>query len=152
MRRIALFLVMVVVVLASSVPAWASDSTLRNALKPYKMRLTADVAYLAVFKVPSKAKAGTVSVKLPKIEKDLLGATQAANANQASTKNGRKARAQVLAGLHDALAATDSARACVNAVKAGKAPAAKSDRKLEQSNINKAIPLLESGGKLLKLF
>ena len=152
MRRVGISLVIVMGLAALAGPAWASDATLKNALKPYKTRLTADVAYLAAFKVPSSSAASGVQSKLSKISKDLQGATQAANANQASTKNGRKGRSQVLDGLHDAIAAADSARACVKAVKAGKASAAKSDRKLEQSNVNRAIPLLESGGKLLKLF
>lgn len=133
-------------------PAWASDATLKSALKPYEARLTKDIAYLAGFRVPSKKATGGALKRLAKINKDLKGAVQAANHNQASSKNGRKGRSLVLSGLHDAIAAAGAARSCAKAAKAGHHAAAKLDRKHEQREINRAIPELESGGKLLHLF
>jgi len=152
MKRVGLSLLVIVGLAVAPAPGWATDASLKSALKPYKTRLTTDVAYLAGFKVPKKSAVGGVLKKLSKITKDLQGAATAANRNQASSNTGRQGRTQVLAGLHDATSAGAAARACAKAVRSGKGSKAKTDHKQVQSNINKAIPLLESGGTKLKLF
>ena len=58
----------------------------------------------------------------------------------------------MLSGLHDATLAASDARAAAAAARSGKRSTARRDAKEEQREINKAIPLFESGGKLLHLF
>ena len=132
--------------------AQASDATLEKAMKPYEKRLTNDISYLSNFSAPSKKAAPSTLNKLSRISSDLAAATKAATGHQASTSSGRKGRTQILAALHDATTATSDARTCAKAARAGKKSTAKRDAKTEQRQINKAIPLFESGGKLLKLF
>jgi hypothetical protein len=152
MKRWLLPLLLVAGLLASAPLAQASDASLKHALSPFKSRLTADIAYLAGFKSPSKSAAGGVLRKLSKIGHDLSGATQAANGQQASTNSGRRGRTLVLSGLHHASLATSDAQASARAARAGKRATAKSDAKNEQTEINKAIPQFEQGGRLLHLF
>ena len=132
--------------------AMASDSSLENALKLYKSKLTVNIAYLANFKAPSKSGAATALRKLSKIKGDLNGAKNAATANQGSTASGKAARTQVISGLGDALTSLGDDQKSATAAKSGKASTAKSDAKAGFKEINKAIPLLESGGMKLKLF
>ncbi|MGP0036132.1 MAG: hypothetical protein ACLP4R_16395 [Solirubrobacteraceae bacterium] len=132
--------------------AQASDATLQKAMRPYDKRLTTDISYLSNFSAPSKKAAPSTLSKLSTISSDLSGAIKAASGQQASTSSGRKGRTQILAALHYATAATNDAKACATAARVGKRSTAKRDAKTEQSQINKAIPLFESGGKLLKLF
>jgi hypothetical protein len=134
--------------LAAAPLAQASNASLEKALKPYETRLTTDISYLSNFSAPSKKAAPAALTKLSKINSDLSGATKAATGQQASTSSGRKGRTQVLSALHEATVATSDARACATAARSGK----KSTAKSEQSEINKAIPLFESGGELLHLF
>ena len=152
MKRFVLPLILMFSVLALAPLAAASDKSLESALKPYKSKLTTDVAYLAAFKAPSKSKAGGVLKKLSKIEGDLTGAKNAANGQQASTSSGTQGRTEVLSGLGDLLAANGDAKNSASAAKAGKSSTAKSDAKLELKATNKAIPVLEAGGMKLKLF
>jgi hypothetical protein len=147
----ALILASLATVLTTGV-AQASDASLKNALKAYEMRLTSDIGSLSSFTVPSKNAANGVLGKLSTIAKDLSGATRAANGQQASTSTGRTGRIEVLSALNYASTATRDARASASAAKAGKSSTARSDQSQEQSAINKAIPLFESGGKKLHLF
>ena len=147
-----LILLVLLGLLALAPLAHASDATLEKAMKAYEKRLTTDISYLANFSVPSKKAAPSTLSKLSRIVNDLAGATKAATRHQASTSSGRKGRTQILAALHDATAATSDAKACATAARAGKRSTAKRDSKAEQRQIDKAIPLFESGGKLLKLF
>jgi hypothetical protein len=132
--------------------AIASDSSLEKALKPYKSKLTVDIAYLANFKAPGRSGAGAALKQLSKIKGDLNGAKSAATDNQGSTASGKTARTQVISGLGDALTSLADDQKSANAAKSGKASTAKSDAKAGFKEINKAIPLLESGGMKLKLF
>ena len=152
MKRAVLFPVVVVALGALAPAGAASDKSLENALKPYKSKLTADVAYLANFKAPSKSKAGAALKKLATVNGDLTGAKNAAENNQASSSKGRSGRTAVIAGLTDALAAVADGKASASAAKSGKASTAKTDAKAELKETNKAIPLLESGGMKLGLF
>jgi formate-dependent nitrite reductase cytochrome c552 subunit len=150
MKRTALTVAVGALVIAPA--ASASDSTLKNALKPYSSKLTSDIAYLATFPTPSKSTAGSVSKHLSKIEKDLKGAQRAAQDNQASSSKGTTGRSEVLTGLGDAIKATADANASVAAARAGKKSTAKNDAKSARSEISKAVPVLEAGGKALGLF
>ena len=150
MKRIALSVVLGGLVIAPA--ATASDSSLTNALKPYKAKLTSDIAYLATFQAPSKGAAGGVGKKLAKIEKDLKAVRGAAQANQASSSKGATGRSEVLAGVGDALTATGDAKASVAAARAGKKATAKKDAKAARAEIAKAVPVLEAGGHALGLF
>lgn len=132
--------------------AQASDASLERALKAYKGRLTVDIAYLSNFSVPSHKAAATVLHKLSKVRSDLSGARRAATHQQASSSSARKGQALVLSALRDVLAAESDAHACAAAVRSADRAAAKRDQAKEQSEVNKAIPLFESGGKLLHLF
>ncbi len=152
MKRITLSLLIAAGFAVLPSAAAASDATLKSALKAYETKLTTDIGYLSSFSTPSKNGAKGALQKLSKIDKDLAGATKAANKNQGSTANGKKGRTEILAALKDATAADSSAQACAKAAHAAKHSAAKSALKQEQRQINKAIPLFESGGKLLKLF
>jgi hypothetical protein len=152
MKRLVVSLVVALSVAVTAPTALASDATLKHALKPYISRLTTDIAYLASFTVPSKAKVGSVLHKVSKIGADLTAVTKAAKGQQASTKKGAQGRTLVLAGLRDATTANGLAKACAKAVKAGKKSLAKTDRKKEFATINKAIKEFESGGKDLHLF
>jgi hypothetical protein len=152
LKRFTIPLLVMLGLLAFAPLAAASDKSLENALKPYKTKLTTDVAYLAAFKAPAKSKAGGVLKKLSKITADLNGAKNAANGQQASTNSGKQGRTEVLSGLGDLLAAAGDAKNSASAAKAGKSATAKSDAKLELKATNKAIPLLEAGGTKLKLF
>jgi hypothetical protein len=150
MKRIALTVVVGALVIAPV--ASASDSTLEHALKPYKTKLTTDIAYLATFSAPSKSAARGVSKQLLKVEKDLKAAQSAAKNNQASSAKVATGRTQVLTGLSDALIAVADANASVKAARAGKTTTAKNDAKSARSEITKAVPVLEAGGKALGLF
>ncbi len=132
--------------------AQASDASLKRAVKPYVARLTADIGYLSNFSVPSRSGAATVLRRLPKISKDLRGATRAVKDNQGSTSSGRKGRTLALSALGHATIATRDARTCATAVRSGHRSAAKNDQRREQSEINKAISQFEAAGKLLHLF
>jgi hypothetical protein len=152
MKRFALALLVSLGLLAVAPLAHASDASLEHALKAYKTRLTADIAYLASFSAPSKSAAATALSRLPKLRGDLTGATQAATRQQGSTNSGRKGRTMVLSGLHDAIVATGDAGASAAAARSGNRATAKRDASREQAEINRAIPLFESGGMLLHLF
>jgi hypothetical protein len=151
-KRIMLPLAICLSVGALAPMAMASDSSLEKALKPYKSKLTVDVAYVANFKAPSKSGAAAALTKLSKIKGDLNGAKNAATANQGSTASGKTARTQVISGLSDSLTALADDQKSASEAKSGKASTAKSDAKAGFKEINKAIPLLESGGQKLKLF
>lgn len=152
MGRVVLALVVAISLLVTAPLAYASDTSLKRALKPYTARLTRDVAYLSNFSVPSKTRVNSVLRRLVRIRHDLNAVTHAAFVNHASTKSGRRGRALVLVGLRDARAAASAARACVNAVRSGDRSTARSDQRQERRKINKAIGALEAGGKLLHLF
>jgi hypothetical protein len=152
MKRVALPLLVSFGVLAVAPLAQASDASLKHALKAYQARLTADIGYLASFSAPSKSAAPASLSKLSKIRGDLTGAAQAATGQQASTPSGRKGRTLVLSGLNDAIIAVGDARASATAARSGDRSTAKNDAKVELSEINKAIPLFESGGRMLHLF
>lgn len=153
LRHAAVLLLLFSFGLLAAVPiAQANDSSLTKALKRYENRLTTDIGYLSGFTVPSRKAASAVLAKLTKVRTDLAGATHAAGARQASTSSGRKGRTQVLSALHDATVAASDAQSCATAARSGNRSTAKRDAKAEQSEINKAIPLFESGGKLLHLF
>jgi hypothetical protein len=150
MTRLVLLVLLGLLAVASL--AQASNATLEKAMKAYEKRLTTDISYLANFSAPSKHAAFSTLSKLSTITRDLAGATKAATDHQASTSSGRKGRTQILAALHDATTATSDAKASATAARSGKTSTAKRDAKAEQSEINKAIPLFESGGKTLHLF
>jgi hypothetical protein len=152
LKRIGLPLLVSLGLLVVPPLARGSDITFRRALRPYVTRLTADIGYLSSFSTPSKSAAGGVLQRLSKIRSDLTGATRAATRQRASTNSGRTGRVRVLSALHDATAAAGDASACATAARAGNRSAAKGDQTREQSEINKAIPLFESGGKLLRMF
>jgi hypothetical protein len=151
-QRVALPLLVSLGLLVATPLAQASDASLERALKAYGARLTGDIGYLSSFSAPSKRAAGAVLHRLSKVRDDLAGATRAATGRQASTSSGRKGRKLVLSGLHDATAAAGDARACATAARSGNRFAAKRYERQEQSEIGKAIPMLESGGKVLHLF
>jgi hypothetical protein len=132
--------------------ASANDASVKRAFKTYDKRLTKDIAYLANFKTPGKRSSGSVLSHVRKIRADLKGAENAQKGKKASTAGGRKGRQEVLAALHDAGTAAGSARTSAIAVRGGHHSAAKHDARQEQTAINKAIPLFESGGKKLHLF
>lgn len=150
MKRIALTVLLGALGIAPA--ATASDSSLTNALKPYKTKLTADISYLATFQAPSKSAASGVSKKLSKIGKDLKAVQKAANDNQASSSKVATGRSEVLTGVGDALKATADANASVTAARAGKKATAKKDAKAARAEISKAVPVLEAGGHALGLF
>ncbi len=150
MKRIAL--TVLVGALAIAPAATASDSSLVAALKPYKTKLTNDIAYLSTFAAPSKSAASGVSKKLSKIEKDLKAVQSAAKDNPASSSKGTTGRSEVLAGVGDALTATADANAAVAAARAGHKATAKKDARAARAEIAKAVPVLEAGGHALGLF
>lgn len=152
MKRVAPALLVSLGLLVASPLAQASDASLKSALKRYEARLTTDIGYLSSFSAPSRSTAPAALSRLSKIRSDLTGAARAATGEQASTSSGRKGRTLVLSGLHDATVAADDARACATAARSGNRSTARGDAKAEQSEINKAIGLFESGGKLLHLF
>ena len=152
MKRVALPLLVAVALVAVTPVAQASDQTLRRALQAYKTRLTADIAYLASFSAPTKSKASVALRRLSKVRSDLTGATRAANGQQASSGSGRRGRKLVLSGLQHALTAAGDARASATAARSGNRAAAKRDARHERGEINQAVPLFESGGRLLHLF
>jgi hypothetical protein len=152
MKRVALSILVLLGMLAAAPLAQASDASLTKALKRYETRLTTDIGYLSSFSAPSRKAAPAALHKLSNVSRDLTGATSAATGQQASTSSGRKGRTQVLSGLHDATLAASDARATAAAARSGKRSTARRDAKEEQREINKAIPLFESGGKLLHLF
>jgi hypothetical protein len=152
MKRVVLPLLLVLIGLLATPVAFASDSSLKAALKPYKSKLTVDIAYLADFKAPTKSKAAAATKKLGQIQSTLNGAKKAAEGQQGSTSKGKAARTDVINGVTDALTATSQAKASAAAAKSGKSSTAKSDAKAAFKTIGKAIPLLEAGGKDLGLF
>jgi hypothetical protein len=152
MKRVALPLVVAVGLLAVAPLAHASDASLKRALRAYKARLTTDIGYLASFAAPNKGAAVGALRRLSTVRGDLTGATHAATLQQASTSSGRRARTLVLSGLHDAIAAVGDARASATAARSGNRSAAKRAARKARDETNKAIPLFESGGRLLHLF
>jgi hypothetical protein len=152
MKRLLLPSIVSIGLLAMAPMARGSDASLEHALKPYKTKLTTDVAYLSSFSAPSKSRATATLRRLSNVAGDLAGATRAANGQQASTTSGRKGRKLVLQGLHDATLAVGDARASATAAKSGQRSTAKRDARSERAKINKAIPQLEQGGMLLHLF
>ena len=58
----------------------------------------------------------------------------------------------VIGGVTDMLTATGEATSSAKAAKSGKASTAKADAKAEYKEVNKGIPLLETGGTDLGLF
>jgi hypothetical protein len=152
MKRALPFLVVIVGLLALAPVGLASDKSLEKALKPYKTKLTTDVAYLATFSAPSKSHARATLSKLSKVKTDLTGAKNAASGQQASSSKGKTGRTDVIAGVTDALAAEKLAAQSASAAKSGKKSTAKSDAKAAVKELNKAIPVLEAGGKALGLF
>lgn len=152
MKRVLTPLVICSALLAVAPFAHASDSSLKHALKAYEANLTKDIAYLASFKAPSKSGASAALHKISKVESDLNGAKQAANGQQASSSSGKTGRSKVLSALHYALVAASDAKASATAARSHEASTAKKDAKATVSETNKAIPLFESGGKLLHLF
>jgi hypothetical protein len=151
-KRITISLLVVFGALVPVAPAMASDQSLEKALKPYKTKLTTDIAYLANFATPSKSKASSDLKQLSKVKGDLNGALKAATDNQASSSKGKAGRTDVIAGVKDALKAESEAVASATAAKSGKSSTAKSDAKTEKSEIDKALAPLEAGGKALGLF
>jgi hypothetical protein len=152
MRRVVLPMLVLLGLLAAAPVGLASDTSLKNALKPYKSKLLVDVAYLGEFKAPTKSKAGAALKKLSTIKKDLTGAKNAAEGQQGSTSKGKAGRTAVITGLTDMLVATGDADNAAKAAKSGKKSTAKSDAKAEYNEVNKGIPPLEAGGKDLGLF
>ncbi len=152
MKRVMLPLLVSLGVLAVAPVAQANDASLEHALKPYKARLTSDIGYLSSFSAPSKRAASGALSTLSKVRADLDGATRAANGQQASTSSGRRGRTEVLSAFHDATLAAGDAQASAKAAHAGHSSTAKRDAGEEQTEINSAIPLFESGGGLLHLF
>jgi hypothetical protein len=152
LNRACLSLLVSIAVLAGAPLASASDASLEHALKAYEKRLTADIGYLSTFSAPSRGGAGSVLSRLAKIRTDLTGAQSAAIRNQASTSAGRRGRTEVLAALKDALLATGDAQASATAARKGQHSTATHDAGAERREINKAIPLFESGGMALHLF
>jgi hypothetical protein len=152
MKRFALLTLVGLGLLGVPPVAVASDASLKAALKPYESRLTTDIGYLSSFSTPSRSAALPALSKLSKIRSGLSGATRAASRQQASSSSGRRGRTLVLSALADATLAPGDAQASANAARSGSRSAAKRKAKEEQSEINKAIPLFESGGRLLHLF
>jgi hypothetical protein len=152
MRRSITSLAAASCLLVAAPPAHASDASFKRALKPFAARLTRDIGYLANFSVPARKVAAQALRRIAAIRRDLAAATRAATVNHASSRSGRKGRALVLAGLHDATAAAGEARACATAVIAGHRAAAKRDCRREQRLVAEAIRALEAGGRLLHLF
>lgn len=151
MKRVMLPLLVSLGVLAVAPLAQASDASLEHALKPYKARLTSDIGYLANFSAPSRRAASGALSTLSKVRADLNGATHAANGQQASSSSGRRGRSEVLSAFHDATVAAGDAQASAHAARAGHSSTARRDAGEEQTEINSAIPLFESGGGLLGL-
>ena len=152
MKRVLVPLVVCSALLAVAPFAQASDSSLKSALKSYEANLTKDIGYLATFKAPSKSGASAALHKISKVESDLNAVEHAASGQQASSSSGRTGRSEVLSALHYALVAAGDAKASATAARSHNASTAKKDAKATVSETNKAIPLFESGGKLLKLF
>jgi hypothetical protein len=152
MKRVAVPMLVLFSLLALASTGLASDASLKSALKPYKKKLTSDVAYVATFKAPAKSKAGAAEKKLKRIKTDVTGAKNAATGQQASTSKGTTARADVLKGLGYVLIAIKDANSSAAAAKSGKASTAKKDAKAAVKETNKAIPPLEAGGTDLGLF
>jgi hypothetical protein len=152
MKRVVLPLLVLLGLLAVAPAGFASDQSLAKALKPYKSKLLVDVAYLGNFKAPSKSKAAAALKRLSTIKKDLTGAKNAAEGQQASTSKGTTGRTDVINGVTDMLTATSDAVNSAKAAKSGKTSAAKSDAKAEFKEVNKGIPPLEAGGTDLGLF
>jgi len=152
MKRAVLPLLVLLGLLAAAPVGLASNKSLEAALKPYKTKLTVDVAYLGNFKAPSKSKAAAALKKLSAIKTVLTGAKRAAEGQQASTSKGASGRTDVIAGVTDMLTATSEATNSAKAAKSGKASTAKADAKAEYKEVNKGIPPLEAGGMDLGLF
>jgi hypothetical protein len=152
MKRFVLWLFVSLGVLMIPPLALASDASLKGALKPYEGRLTTDIGYLSSFSASSRSAADLRQLAQRGSRGDLFGATRAASHQQASSSSGRKGRTLVLSALADATVAAGDARASAIAARSGNRSAAKRYGREEQSGINKAIPLFESGSKLLHLF
>lgn len=152
MRRALPTVLALVALAAVPWPAFASDASVRRALSAYESRLTADIGRLASFSTPSRAGAAATIAALGKVRSDLDGAVRAADGQRASTSAGRRGRALVLSGLREALTAAGDAKSAAVAARSGHTAAAKAATAREQKAIDRAIPLFESGGKLLHLF
>lgn len=152
MKRTTLVLVVAACVLGFGSSAWASDAGLERALGAYRSRLTADMVYLASFSTPSRGSAGSALSRLAGITRDLTGAVRAASSQRASTRNGSRGVSLLLVAFSDALNAAGDARAAAAAARSGYGSRARNDVRLEQTQINRAIPLFEQGGRLLHLF
>jgi hypothetical protein len=152
MKRIALSVLVMLGLLAGAPIAHASNASLTHALKPYETRLTTDIGYLSSFSAPSRTAASAALTKLSRVRRDLSSATGAASGQQASTNSGRKGRTLVLSAMHDATLAAGDAQASATAARAGRHGVARRDAQSEQTEISRAIPSFESGGRLLHLF
>ena len=152
MKRYALPSLVGLALLAAAPFAQASDRSLEQAIGKYKPKLTSDIAYLASFSAPSRSHASGVEKRISGILHDLSAASSAARSQQASSKSVQHGKSLVLSALHDASLAADDARASAKAAQSGNRSGAKKDARAEQTEINRAIPLFESGGRLLHLF
>jgi hypothetical protein len=132
--------------------AQASDRSLERAIAPYKSRLTSDIGYLSNFAAPSRHSAPGVQTRVARILGDLAAVTSAAKGQRASSSSVRHGQSLVLSALHYATLAAEDARASAGAARSGNGAGARGDARAELSQINRAIPLFESGGHLLHLF
>jgi hypothetical protein len=152
MKCFALSVLVSLSLLALAPLAQASDRSLERAVAPYKGRLTSDIGYLANFSTASRRGAAAVQTRVARILGDLATVTSAAKSQHASSKSVRRGQSLVLSALHYATLAADDARASAGATRSGNGAVARSDARAEQAQINRAIPLFESGGHLLHLF
>ncbi len=151
-RRLGALALVAVASLAAAPAAGASDASFRRALRHYESRLTADIGYLSSFSAPSKAAAPAALSRLAKVNRDLNAVTTVANRNQASSAAGRTGRSDVLAALGHARIATSDAQRSAGAARARNRAAAVRNARAEQRQIDQAISLFETGGRLLHLF
>ena len=152
MKRFALPVLIGLSLLVPVSLAQASDRSLEHAIAKYKARLTSDIGYLASFSAPSRKSAPGVEKRVSTILHDLSGATSAAKSQKASSKSVKHGQSLILSALHDATLAADDAQASARAARGGNGSGAKHDARKERTEINRAIPLFESGGRLLHLF
>jgi hypothetical protein len=152
MKRYLLPVLACVSVLASSAIAQASDRSLERAVGAYKGSLTSDIGYLASFSAPSSRGAAAAQARVGRILRDLAAAGSAARSQRASSSSVRRGQSLILSALHYATLAADDARSSAGAARSGNGAAARGEARAEQSQINRAIPLFESGGHLLHLF
>lgn len=151
-RTLAGLLLVCAALLAAAPLARAGDGSIRRAMKPYKVKLTVDIGYLSNFSAPSRKAAPGALRRLSRIRTDLTGASRALRHQRASSRNGRRGRADVLKALHHALTATTRARSSARAARAGHRITARRIARSEQRQIDRAIREFETGGRLLRLF